>query len=386
MTQHPTYDAVIIGGGLVGAAAALALKQQGRQIALVEPRLPESDFNKLESGWDARVYAISPANRQFLQKLEAWPPEKRVQAVKKMDVYGDQGGRIEFNAETIRSDRLTSIIENRWLLAALWQRIKALDIRIINEKAAALKTDVNEAQITLSNGETVKTKLIIGADGAESWVRFQTGIAVREEAYGHHGVVANFQTEYDHQNTAFQWFRNGEVLAYLPLPERRISIVWSTADPEKLTETAPDVMAKAVSEQGCGILGKLTPCSPVFSFNLVLRRPETTAAQRVILMGDAAHTIHPLAGQGVNLGFGDVIEWTRLTGRATDIGAHPLLKQYAQNRIEPVRTMQMACDGLFKLFGNKTAPGLPMLRNSGLDWVNNTPWLKNRLIRHAMGL
>ncbi|MDO4642149.1 MAG: FAD-dependent oxidoreductase [Neisseria sp.] len=385
MKTHPFYDAIIIGGGLVGAAAAIALKRQGKQIALLELRAPKNDTAKLLSGWDARIYAISPANRQFLQSLQAWPDESRIQAVTRMDVRGDNGGRIEFNASDIRAERLTSIVENRWLLAALWQQIFALDIPVISEPANALDTDINEARLKLADGTVLKTKLVIGADGANSWVRFQTGIQVAEAAYGHHGVVSNFHTESSHHGTAYQWFDSGEVLAYLPLPDHKISIVWSTAEPEKLTSLSPEDFAAAVTRKGQNTLGKLSPLSGAFAFNLILRHPASTVAQRVLLMGDAAHTIHPLAGQGVNLGFGDAIEFARLAEHAKDLGAHQLLKQYAQNRFEPVRSMQLGCDGLFKLFGAST-PGLPLLRNTGLNLVNSSGWLKNRLIRHAMGL
>ena len=380
------YDTLIIGGGLVGAAMAVALKQQQRRVALLEIRPPATDAERLEKGWDARIYAISPANRQFLQSLHAWPSESRIQPVARMDVRGDGGGRIEFAAADIQADRLTSIAENRWLLAALWRQIEALEIPVFTEAAAAIHTDIEAATLTLANGETLKTRLIIGADGANSWVRAQAGIAVQENAYGHHGVVANFHPEKSHHGTAYQWFKHGEVLAYLPLPDHKISIVWSTAAPEKLTALAPDDLAAAVTAQGEGMLGRLSPLSPAFAFELILRRPATTVAQRIMLIGDAAHTIHPLAGQGVNLGFGDAIEFARLSQNAADLGAHQLLKRYAQNRLEPVRTMQLSCDGLFHLFGENHLPALPWLRNNGLNWVNAAAPLKQRLIKHAMGL
>ena len=380
------YDTLIIGGGLVGAAMAVALKQQQRRVALLEIRPPATDAERLEKGWDARIYAISPANRQFLQSLHAWPSESRIQPVARMDVRGDGGGRIEFAAADIQADRLTSIAENRWLLAALWRQIEALEIPVFTEAAAAIHTDIEVATLTLPNGETLKTRLIIGADGANSWVRAQAGITVQENAYGHHGVVANFHTEKNHHGTAYQWFKHGEVLAYLPLPDHKISIVWSTAAPEKLTALAPDDLAAAVTAQGEGMLGRLSPLSPAFAFELILRRPATTVAQRIMLIGDAAHTIHPLAGQGVNLGFGDAIEFARLSQNAADLGAHQLLKRYAQNRLEPVRTMQLSCDGLFHLFGENHLPALPWLRNNGLNWVNAAAPLKQRLIKHAMGL
>lgn len=380
------HEILIIGGGLVGAAAAVALKRQGRDVALLEIRPAETDLGHLETGWDARIFAISPANQALLQSLDAWPSESRIQPVMTMNVRGDNGGRIEFKAADIPAPRLTAIAENRWLLAGLWQQIRALDIPVITQKAVELETDIQTASVRLENGDTVQAKLIIGADGANSWVRTQAGIQVRENPYGHHGVVANFITEKDHHGTAFQWFKNGEVLAYLPLPDHKISVVWSTAEPEKFTALSPEDLAAAVTAQGEGVLGKLSPLSPAFSFNLILRRPETTFAPRVLLIGDAAHTIHPLAGQGVNLGFGDVLELQKLSKGVADIGAYQFLKRFAQNRLEPVRTMQYGCDGLFRLFADNTLPALPWLRNTGLDLVNAAPFVKNRLIKHAMGL
>lgn len=380
------HEILIIGGGLVGAAAAVALKRQGRDVALLEIRPAETDLGHLETGWDARIFAISPANQALLQSLDAWPSESRIQPVMTMNVRGDNGGRIEFKAADIPAPRLTAIAENRWLLAGLWQQIRALDIPVITQKAVELETDIQTASVRLENGDTVQAKLIIGADGANSWVRTQAGIQVLENPYGHHGVVANFITEKDHHGTAFQWFKNGEVLAYLPLPDHKISVVWSTAEPEKFTALSPEDLAAAVTAQGEGVLGKLSPLSPAFSFNLILRRPETTFAPRVLLIGDAAHTIHPLAGQGVNLGFGDVLELQKLSKGVADIGAYQFLKRFAQNRLEPVRTMQYGCDGLFRLFADNTLPALPWLRNTGLDLVNAAPFVKNRLIKHAMGL
>ncbi|MCP1771862.1 ubiquinone biosynthesis UbiH/UbiF/VisC/COQ6 family hydroxylase [Neisseria perflava] len=380
------HEILIVGGGLVGAAAAVALKRQGRDVALLEIRPAETDSDKLLNGWDARIFAISPANQALLQSLDAWPSESRIQAVTKMDVRGDNGGRIVFDAADLPAPRLTSIAENRWLLAALWQQIRALDIPVIHTPAKALETDIQTASLRLSDDSRIRARLVIGADGANSWVRQQAGIPVRETPYGQHGVVANFHTELDHQGTASQWFKQGDVLAYLPLPERKISMVWSTSEPEKLTTLTPDDLAAAVTAQGDGVLGKLSPLSPTFSFNLILRRPEKTYAPRILLMGDAAHTIHPLAGQGVNLGFGDVAAFAQISRNAPDIGAFPLLKRFAQSRLEPVRTMQYGCDGLFRLFADNTLPALPWLRNTGLSLVDSVPFVKNRLIKHAMGL
>ena len=385
MTQV-IYDALIIGGGLVGASTALALQKQGKHVALLEIHPPTTDFSQLEQGWDSRIFAISPANRAFLKSLNAWADEHRIQAVTHMAISGDSGGFIDFNTTDIHTPHLTYIAENRWLLAALWKQIIAQNIPIFHQPAATLNTTIQQATLTLADNTELHSKLIIGADGANSWVRQQAGIHVHENLYGHHGVVANFHTELPHHGTAFQWFNQGEVLAYLPLPDNKISIVWSTATPEKLTQLSPQDLAEIVSKQGHHILGKLTPLSPTFSFNLTLRRPTTTFTQRILLIGDAAHTLHPLAGQGVNLGLGDVIELTRLSQHAPDIGAYQFLKRHAQNRLEPVRIMQLGCDGLFKLFQCNTPSSLIWLRNSGLNIINLLHPIKNQLIKQAMGL
>lgn len=382
MTEH---EILIVGGGLVGTAAAVALKKQGRGVALLEIRPPQTDETALHQGWDARIFAISPSNQILLQSLDAWPSEKRIQPVKKMDVRGDNGGQIEFYAADIAAERLTAIAENRWLLAALWQQICALDIPVYTDAAIALENGISSAKVKLANGETISTKLVIGADGAQSWVRAQAGIQVRELAYGHHGVVANFATEKDHGKTAFQWFKNGEVLAYLPLPDRKISIVWSTSQPEALTSMPSEKFAETVEKQGESVLGKLSQISPAFAFDLIMRCPESMFASRILLIGDAAHTIHPLAGQGVNLGFSDVAELVKLSHKVADLGAYQSLKRFAQSRLEPVRTMQYGCDGLFRLF-SQNPPALPWLRNTSLNLINQSRWLKNRLIKHAVGL
>ncbi len=379
------FDIIVVGGGLVGAAAALALHRQGKQVALLELQTPLEDTAALTQNWDARIYAISPANQAFLHSLDAWPDMSRIQPVQRMDVRGDQGGRIVFQAAELHQPHLTCIAENRWLLAALWRQIRHRGITVLHERALAVRTTVQAAYLDLADGRSLQAQLLIGADGAQSWLRAQTDINVRQDPYHHHGVVANFHTEKDHQGTAFQWFKHGEVLAYLPLPDHKISIVWSSAAPEKLTQLAPDALAAAVAAQGEHVLGDLQPLGRAFAFELILRRPHTTVAQRIALIGDAAHTIHPLAGQGVNLGFGDVQTLARLLEHAADAGAWQLLKRYAQQRLEPVRSMQMGCDALFKLFAESQLPGLPWLRNSGLSLTNSLPAVKNRLIRHAMG-
>ncbi|WP_255358751.1 FAD-dependent monooxygenase [Snodgrassella sp. CFCC 13594] len=217
-------------------------------------------------------------------------------------------------------------------------------------------------------------------------LRQQLNIEVASTPYHHHGVVANFMAEKAHQNCARQWFKQGQVLAYLPLPNNQISIVWSTPEPEQLLALSPEELSATVAAQGGFALGELTAQTPAFAFDLVLRKPQSAVAQRVALVGDAAHTIHPLAGQGVNLGFGDVQCLATLMLDAADVGAWSLLKHYRRARLLPVRTMQEGCNALFQLFSKEQLPGISQWRNWGMSAVNALPLVKSRLIQQAMGL
>ncbi|XDZ52037.1 UbiH/UbiF family hydroxylase [Neisseriaceae bacterium CLB008] len=387
MTTHTHCDILIVGAGLVGASTALALQASGHHVMLLEARLPDLSPAQLSHGFDPRIFAISPGNQRFLEQLNAWPNTERMQSVTQMSVFGDQGGHIEFNARDLRASHLTTIAENRWLLSGLWAELAKQNVTIISgQRGASLRTDLNQASLTLDNGDQISAKLVIGADGANSWVRQQAGIDIKVDPYHHHGVVANFQCEHDHQGVAYQWFQDGEILAYLPLPNRHMSMVWSTSQPEKLLDLSAEDLALAVAARGQHKLGQLKVVTPANAFELRLIRPQATTAQRVLLVGDAAHTIHPLAGQGVNLGFGDAQTLAQLLKGAKDPGQSALLTQYAQRRLEPVRTMQMGCDALFKLFGNHSLPLLPWLRNTGLSLTNQLGPVKRKLIAQAMGL
>ena len=380
------FDGVVVGGGLVGAAMALALAEQGKDIALLELRPPPLNLQDADSDWDARIYAISPANERFLTSLGTWPASHRIQPVKAMDVRGDAGGKIEFSAQAIRQSHLNSILENRWLLQALWQRLQSFDnVHVFSQTAHSLHVDQDAASITLDTGAVLSAPLIMAADGAHSWVRSHTDIQVSTKPYQQHGIVANYAIEKPHGNTARQWFQQGDVLAYLPLPQQRMSIVWSSSHTEALMALDDSEFAARVAAQGEHSLGQLTPLGRRFAFELVLRRPERMYAPRIALLGDAAHTIHPLAGQGVNLGFGDVMALSALLQDAADWGKLSVLREYEAQRMHAVRSMQMGCDGLFQLFKPEAAP-LSWLRNTGLNVVNQLGGIKNHLIRQAMGL
>ncbi|MBV8648700.1 UbiH/UbiF family hydroxylase [Paludibacterium sp.] len=380
--SEPVFDVIVVGGGLVGASLALALSRQGRAVALVEPRPPETDG--LEAGWDTRIYAVSPQNRDFLAGLGAWPDARRIGRVASMDVRGDRDGRLSFSAAEIGQVELAAIAENRWMLAALWRAIRASGITVVEGRAQRFDTDPRAARLTMDGGAVLSASLLAGADGANSWLRREAGIAASVRPYGQSGVVANFACALPHGDCARQWFLGDGVLAWLPLPGNYFSMVWSTSDSERLLALDAATLAETVARAGGGALGALTAITPAAAFPLRLIRPDSVIGQRLALLGDAAHTVHPLAGQGVNLGFQDAARLAELIGRQGDPGEWALLRRYERSRKEAVLTMQMTCDGLFRLF-HQTAPGLAHLRNTGLSLVNHLGPLKRLLARFAVG-
>lgn len=383
-TQYD-FDVIILGGGLVGATLALALHRQGKKILIIEKKPPQTDLLSLSQSWDARIYAISPTNQQFLNSLSVWP-EERVQKVRHMEVYGDSNGCISFDASSVNVPCLNSMVENRYLLAKLWLALEEEGVAIVSSCTQSVITDVWSAKITLENGQTYCSQLVVGADGANSWLREQVGIEVTASPYQQQGIVANFNTEKPHNGCAYQWFRGSDILAYLPLPQQQISIVWSTSDLESLTKLDKESFAREVALAGNQKLSELTLTTPVFNFDLIMRQPKKIISQRIALIGDAAHTIHPLAGQGVNLGFADVQCLSNLLTNASDSGTWSILKQYQRSRLLAVRLMQYSCDGLFKLFANDYFPAIGWVRNQGLNLVNYSGLIKKRMIWEAMGL
>ncbi|GHD73264.1 UbiH/UbiF family hydroxylase [Vogesella fluminis] len=379
------FDVIVVGGGLVGAALALALDKQGKRVALVEGQAER--FDALEQGWDARIYAVSPANRAFLQQLGAWPDASRLGVIASMDVRGDQGGQIAFSAADAGAEALAWIAENRWLLAAIWQRLQqASGVTLLSGvRPQQLRHSAREAAIVLDDGRELQAQLVVGADGANSWVRQQSGIAASIKPYGHSGVVANFACAKPHGNIARQWFLGDGILAWLPMPGNRISMVWSTSQPEPLLALDGARLAAVVAAAGGHALGELTLLSPAAAFPLRLITPDNVIAERVALVGDAAHTVHPLAGQGVNLGFQDAARLAAVLAGTRDCGEWLTLRRYERTRKEAVRTMQLTCDALFQLFHAKQTPGLAWLRNAGLNLTNRLPLIKKQLARHAVG-
>ena len=381
------FDIVILGGGLNGAALASALKNGPHSVALVEPQPPAPI--RPDSVWDSRIYAYSPGNVEWLQSLGGWRESVRAQAVYAMKIHGDTAGRLTFDAIDAGLPELAWIAENSRLQSALWQTLLGHpNIRLLNTPASAVTWDAGDNprhQLHLGNGDTISADLLIGADGALSWLRTQAGIGFDEEDYKHIGVVANFETEKPHRGSAFQWFRTDGVLAYLPLPGNRISMVWSTP-PEHAAELRalpPEELEHRVAAAGAGALGKLTCITPATGFPLKRRRAHEWVRPGLALIGDAAHTVHPLAGQGVNLGFRDsrlLAEVLASGGNAGEIGR---LTAYAARRMEDVASMQFTTGSLKKLFARDDSLS-SALRNWGMSFANQIHPINQALTRHAV--
>lgn len=382
------FDVVIVGAGLVGTSLAAALQSLPLRVALVErdaPAVPGSD-------WDARLYAVSPGSMAFLESLGVWQglDAARLQAVERMAIRGDRpGAALDFSAYESGVARLATIAESGRIASALWQRLGPSVTRVLGRRCAALEVGADAARLVLDDGEAIAARLLVGADGAQSWVRDAASIAATVHDYGQLGVVANFRCERGHDATAFQWFRDDGVLAYLPLPGACMSMVWSTPESHagELLALPADALAARVAAAGEARLGALELLGPAQAFPLRRLAAARLVAPRVALVGDAAHVVHPLAGQGVNLGFGDAQALAAtLAARESfrDCGDHAVLRRYARSRAEAILAMRAVTDGLVRLFG---APGqVPAaLRNRGLALTDRLPVLKNLLVRHALG-
>lgn len=382
------FDLIIVGGGLAGASLAIALRDTPLRIALVEyqpPRRPD--------GWDARVYAISPANAAFLERIGAWRhlDGERISPIRAMDVRGDAGGRLAFSAYEAGVPELGWILESSLMACEFWESAKRQGNLTLFCPAGCERLEFTADSVTLAltNGTVLSGRLLVGADGRDSWVRRSAGLAAIDTPYGEKGVVANLTTERQHRNIAYQWFSDAGVLAYLPLPGNRISIVWSTSDDhaDELCTLPGEVFCERVAEAGGHALGRLELLTPPTAFPLRLIRVPQTVAPRLALIGDAAHGIHPLSGHGINLGFQDASELATLLSGVEpwrDIGDQRLLQRYQRARREETALMQTTTDGLRRLF-RMSPPGLRGLRNLGLNLTNGLPFVKNALVRYALG-
>jgi 2-polyprenylphenol 6-hydroxylase len=407
----PLYDVVIVGGGMVGTALALALSSQHDcqpfarplRIALIEAKAPAAmpQINS-DTPFEPRVSALTQASRQLLSNLGVWPyvARQRHGLMQKMVVWDAEGtGHIEFCGADIGQSELGFIVENHLTVAALFQRLQALGTveLIAPVRIAELgEFDQGQRKVILDDGSELCAHLVVGADGAQSRVRELAGITAQEKSYQQSAIVTTVKTEKPHQHTAWQRFLSTGPLAFLPLrgdggDEHRCSIVWSLDDDELEAKMAFDDNAFAQA-LGCAFeyrLGNITAVDKRFSFPLHQRHAEAYVQPGLALVGDAAHTIHPLAGQGVNLGLMDAAvlteELMRAAKRQLEIGELSVLQRYQRRRRGGNALIMGAMSGFKRLFGETALP-VRWLRNTGMNWLNKNAPIKNRVAANAMGL
>jgi 2-octaprenylphenol hydroxylase len=395
--MHAQTDVCIIGNGIIGKVAALGLAQAGLRVSLLgmsaAPRAPASN-----GAWDVRVYAVNHVAHALLSSVKVWDAlhADRIAPVDAMHVSGDSGkqaGKLTFDAYGARVSTLAWIVEDSNLNQALDAALKfASNVQLISGQAACLQFAPDSASIVLGNGDTLAAALLIGADGANSWVRHQCDIGMDYRSYAQQALVANFACAKPHHGVAYQWFASSEgIVALLPLPGQRVSLVWSA--PNALAQTllseSPAQLAQRLNHFAADRLGPLTPLQPesVNAYPLSLVRPHAMTAPRVALIGDAAHVIHPLAGHGMNLGFADVAALLKVIASREsqrDCGDARVLARYTRLRKEDVLLMQLTTDGLERLFASDFIP-LRIARNLGLNFVDRLPVIKRRLISQALG-
>ncbi len=384
-------DIAIVGAGLVGGSIARALCRSGLSLAMVEPKLPRP---MPAAGFDLRVYALNPHSVRCLEGWGVWPRlvQERVAPVHEMLVFGDDGNsKLEFSAYRNGVFELAAIVEEANLQQALTVSLEGqADLtRLSGVECVRANWTESGAVLALSNGEELEARLVIAADGAESGLRSQAGIEVRIHEYRQKGVVANFQIERPHRNAACQWFRRDGVFALLPLPNGHVSMVWSTADShaQELLAMSGEELARTVADAASHRHGAMRLAGTPAAFALRRLRATRLIAQRLALLGDAAHNVHPLAGQGLNLGIADVESLAGVIGGRgleSDFGATTLLRRYERSRKEDILAMECVTDGLYKIFGS-SLPGLQWLRNAGLNLTNQIRPLKAFLVQRALG-
>lgn len=398
MMQSPLKaDVTIVGAGLVGMAAAVAFDQAGYQVMLVDSQIQPAP-SYAGGDWDQRIYAISPKNMQWLSQLGVWPllDAKRIAEMQSMEIWGDAGVQpLQLQAEDVSADCLGFIVEERLLKDALLKCIQASSVRMIEgHRCLSVQSSPQNTQLELANQQVIDSTLLLAADGANSWLRQQLAIGVQHKDYEQTAIVANFVTEKSHAHIARQWFTQDDadrsaVLAWLPLPDNKISIVWSapTEYAKSLLQLSPDAFTHEVMQAGGAALGAMRLMGPPAGFPLALKHASHSVKSSVVLIGDASHRVHPMAGQGVNLGFRDVIDLLNLLGGKhvyQAINDAALLKQYARMRKADLLNMVALTNGLYHLFESSYTV-VKSARNWGLTAANQQK-VKKLLVAHAIAL
>lgn len=391
--RGPALDIAVVGGGMVGAAAALALRRAGFSTALLEARAPSPWLAQDEV--DLRVVGLAPSSIALLNELDVWTSIRDARACPytHMHVWDAQSGAaIDFNAADEGRDLLGYIVENNLVQWALWQSLEAAGVqRLCPATVKDFEVRTDRVVLDLADGENLSVRLLVAADGAGSPLRQRAGIGTRGRDYGQRAIVAHVSTERGHAGTAWQRFLPTGPLALLPLADGRSSLVWSLPEAEARRVQALDDAA-FLTELGIASdfrLGRITATTARAAFPLKLQLADAYQADRLVLLGDAAHAVHPLAGQGVNLGLRDVAELrdTLVAARdqGRDIAAAHILRRYARRRRSADTLDAYGFDALARIYAWQSMP-LVATRALGVHLLDRLSPLKRRIAAHAAGL
>jgi ubiquinone biosynthesis UbiH/UbiF/VisC/COQ6 family hydroxylase len=389
-------DVAIVGAGLVGLTAAIALSRLGKKVVLTDAKpalaLP-ADWMADMAHWDARIYALTNQTVDWLRVLGVWArlPASRINPIAAMHLWSPthQHARpsLRLTADEAHLPEMGYIVESQALMHACWQVLADTEVTVITDALAqSLQHSGHIARLSLPQHE-VEASLLLGADGARSWVRSQCGVGVQQVDFAQTALVANFKAELTHGNIARQWFGEHETLALLPMPQQQVSLVWALPHALAAQKQALSAQALAleVAERSGQLLGQLTPSGPVLAFQLIQNTADTMALPQVMLLGDAAHQVHPMAGQGVNLGFQDVQALCAQIAQLPamkPLGDAGFLRHVMRTRQPDMLKMHALTRGLDALFARPQA----MWTHAallGLRGVENSAMLKRFLIRAA---
>ncbi|HED36080.1 MAG TPA: 2-octaprenyl-3-methyl-6-methoxy-1,4-benzoquinol hydroxylase [Gammaproteobacteria bacterium] len=392
MTEQ--YDVIIIGGGMVGLTLSCLLAQNDIKVALIEAQQPE-DLDA-SAAYELRVSAISKSTQQVLKKIGAWQGmlNRRACAYQHMHVWDATGeGSIHFDAAEMGLDSIGHIIENRIIQFSLYEQcVKLASLSLFcPQQLSEIKISDSGSEVCLADGTHLSARLLTGADGANSNVRDAANISVNQSEYKQKAIVAVVKSSLHHKDTAWQRFLPSGPLAFLPLGDGSCSIVWSADNDraDELLAMSETEFIRQLENAFDGTLGRVEKISQLAAFPLVRRHAEEYVKAGVALVGDAAHTIHPLAGQGVNLGVLDaaalaqVLVNARNTGK--DIASFSTLRKYERWRRADNSIMMYSMSGFKNLFSNNQS-SLSLIRNAGLNCVDKLSFVKQKVMRQALGL
>ena len=391
--MNDSSDIIIVGGGMVGACMALAAAREDFQVTLLEPRQPSLEWTC--DDFDIRVSALTRTSETILRNLDVWQgmQQRRVTAYENMHVWDHKGfGEVHFAAEDVGAPNLGHIVENCVIVASLWEQIthQANIKHVADVEIVSIEREGDQTKLIASNDDVLSASLVIGADGARSSVRELVGLTASTSSYDQEGVVCTVKAEQGNASTAWQRFMPTGPLALLPMNEEYFSIVWSTSpeQAQSLVNASEESFNQALTQASEAVCGKLSVVGERAAFPLRKLKAERYVLDGVALIGDAAHVIHPLAGQGVNLGFLDAAMLMDVLIEARthreSIGAMGVLRRYERARKGHNLAVQSAMDGFKHLFSNNN-PALSLIRNLGLGVEHHVSPLRRQFERVALG-